>query len=98
MLTQLNREFPTVSLLDIAPFCVRWVRFWTQVSRALEVMVVLVTACGILLLLAQVQVGMRQRYQELVVWRTLGAGKSLLRTTLWAEFALLGWFPGLWRR
>ena len=32
-----------------------------QVSRALEVMVVLVTACGMLLLLAQVQVGMHQR-------------------------------------
>jgi putative ABC transport system permease protein len=44
----------------------------SQVSRALEVMVVLVTACGVLLLLAQVQVGMRQRHQELVVWRTLG--------------------------
>ena len=51
--------------------------------------------CGILLLLAQVQVGMRQRYQELVVWRTLGAGKSLLRTTLWAEFALLGVVSGI---
>ncbi len=60
-----------------------------QVSRALEVMVVLVTACGMLLLLAQVQVGMRQRHQELVVWRTLGAGKKLLRTTLWCEFAML---------
>ncbi len=34
-----------------------------QVSRALEVMVVLVTACGMLLLLAQVQVGMRQRHR-----------------------------------
>lgn len=67
----------------------------TQVSRALEVMVVLVTACGVLLLLAQVQVGMRQRHQELVVWRTLGAGKTLLRTTLWAEFALLGVVSGL---
>lgn len=42
-------------------------------------MVGTVTACGVLLLLAQVQVGMRQRHQELVVWRTLGAGKSLLR-------------------
>ncbi len=48
------------------------------------------TACGVLLLLAQVQVGMRQRHQELVVWRTLGAGKSLLRATLWAEFAPAG--------
>ncbi|QIJ50330.1 putative ABC transporter permease subunit YbbP [Raoultella ornithinolytica] len=95
LLTQLNREFPTVSLLDIGAILRQVGQVLTQVSRALEVMVVLVTACGILLLLAQVQVGMRQRYQELVVWRTLGAGKSLLRTTLWAEFALLGGGAGI---
>ena len=45
--------------------------------------------------LAQVQVGMRQRHQELVVYRTLGAGKRLLRMTLWSEFALLGLVAGL---
>lgn len=95
LLTQLNRKFPTVSLLDIGAILRQVGQVLTQVSRALEVMVVLVTACGILLLLAQVQVGMRQRYQELVVWRTLGAGKSLLRTTLWAEFALLGVVSGI---
>ncbi len=95
LLSQLNREFPTVSLLDIGAILRQVGQVLTQVSRALEVMVVLVTACGILLLLAQVQVGMRQRYQELVVWRTLGAGKSLLRTTLWAEFALLGVVSGI---
>jgi putative ABC transport system permease protein len=61
-----------------------------QVSRALEVMVVLVTICGVLLLLAQVQVGMRQRHQELVVYRTLGAGKRLLRMTLWARVCPAG--------
>ncbi|HAT3633610.1 TPA: ABC transporter permease [Raoultella ornithinolytica] len=95
LLTQLNREFPTVSLLDIGAILRQVGQVLMQVSRALEVMVVLVTACGILLLLAQVQVGMRQRHQELVVWRTLGAGKSLLRTTLWAEFALLGVVSGI---
>ena len=95
MLTQLNREFPTVSLLDIGAILRQVGQVLTQVSRALEVMVVQVTACGVLLLLAQVQVGMRQRHQELVVWRTLGAGKTLLRTTLWAEFALLGVVSGL---
>ncbi|WP_049057070.1 putative ABC transporter permease subunit YbbP, partial [Klebsiella aerogenes] len=95
MLTQLNREFPTVSLLDIGAILRQVGQILTQVSRALEVMVVLVTVCGVLLLLAQVQVGMRQRHQELVVWRTLGAGKTLLRTTLWAEFALLGVVSGL---
>ncbi|HBW4183623.1 TPA: ABC transporter permease [Klebsiella pneumoniae] len=95
MLTQLNREFPTVSLLDIGGILRQVGQVLSQVSRALEVMVGLVTACGVLLLLAQVQVGMRQRHQELVVWRTLGAGKSLLRATLWAEFALLGLVSGL---
>jgi len=95
MLTQLNREFPTVSLLDIGAILKQVGQVLEQVSRALEVMVVLVTACGLLLLLAQVQVGMRQRHQELVVYRTLGASKSLLRTTLWCEFALLGLVSGL---
>jgi len=95
MLTQLNREFPTVSLLDIGAILRQVGQVLEQVSRALEVMVVLVTACGVLLLLAQVQVGMRQRHQELVVYRTLGAGKRLLRTTLWCEFAVLGFVSGL---
>ena len=95
VLTQLNREFPTVSLLDIGAILRQVGQVLEQVSRALEVMVVLVTACGVLLLLAQVQVGMRQRHQELVVYRTLGAGKSLLRRTLWCEFAVLGLVSGL---
>nr|WP_318382586.1 putative ABC transporter permease subunit YbbP [uncultured Enterobacter sp.] len=95
MLTQLNREFPTISLLDIGAILKQVGQVLEQVSRALEVMVVLVTGCGVLLLLAQVQVGMRQRHQELVVYRTLGAGKKLLRTTLWCEFALLGFVSGL---
>jgi putative ABC transport system permease protein len=95
LLTQLNRTFPTVSLLDIGAILRQVGQVLEQVSRALEVMVVLVTACGVLLLLAQVQVGMRQRHQELVVYRTLGAGKRLLRTMLWCEFAVLGLVSGL---
>ncbi|AKP34630.1 putative ABC transporter permease subunit YbbP [Yersinia aleksiciae] len=94
-LTQLNRQFPTLSLLDIGAMLKQVGQVLQQVSRALEVMVVLVMICGTLLLLAQVQVGMRQRRQELVVYRTLGASKRLLRGTLWWEFALLGLVAGL---
>ncbi|MCX8962468.1 ABC transporter permease [Erwinia psidii] len=95
LLTQLNRQFPTLSLLDIGTILRQIGQVLAQVSRALEIMVVLVTACGVLLLLAQVQVGMRQRRQELMVWRTLGASKKLLRGTLWCEFALLGMVSGV---
>ena len=45
--------------------------------------------------MAQVQVGMQQRRQELRVYRTLGAGMRLLRRTLWSEFALLGLVSGI---
>lgn len=95
LLIQLNREFPTISVLDIGAIIKQVAQVLEQVSRALEVMVILVTACGLLLLLAQVQVGMRQRHQELVVYRTLGASGKLLGRTLWWEFALLGLVSGL---
>jgi putative ABC transport system permease protein len=95
MLTQLNREFPTVTLLDIGAILQQIGQVLGQVSRALEVMVMLVTVCGLLLLFAQVQVGMRQRHQEMAVCRTLGASKMLLRRTLWCEFAALGAVAGL---
>jgi putative ABC transport system permease protein len=94
MLTQLNREFPTISLLDIGAILQQVGQVLSQVSRALEVMVILVTACGVLLLLAQVQVGMRQRYQELVVWRTWGPEVSAAYHAV-AEFALLGVVSGV---
>jgi len=95
LLAQLNRAFPTLSLLDIGSIMRQIGLVLTQVSQALEIMVVLVTFCGVLLLLAQIQVGMHQRRQELVVCRTLGAGKRLLRATLWCEFALLGVVSGV---
>lgn len=95
LLAQLNRAFPTLSLLDIGSILRQVGQVLTQVSQALEIMVVLVTACGVLLLLAQIQVGMRQRRQELVVYRTLGASKKLLRGTLWSEFAILGLVSGV---
>lgn len=95
LLTQLTRTFPTVGVLDIRAILHQVGAVLAQVSRALEVMVALVTLCGVLLLLAQVQVGMQQRRQELVVWRTLGAGKRLLRRSLWWEFLALGAVSGL---
>ncbi|MDF7650298.1 ABC transporter permease [Erwiniaceae bacterium L1_54_3] len=95
LLAQLNRAFPTLSLLDVGSMLKQIGQVLAQVSQALEIMVVLVTVCGVLLLLAQIQVGMRQRRQELVVYRTLGASKRLLRGTLWCEFALLGVVSGI---
>ncbi|NHB90726.1 putative ABC transporter permease subunit YbbP [Photorhabdus cinerea] len=94
LLTELNRQFPTLSLLDTGAMIKQIQDILQQVGKALEVMVGLVMVCGILLLLAQIQVGMHRRQLELVVYRTLGASKQLLRRTLWSEFALLGLMAG----
>ncbi|WP_159566469.1 putative ABC transporter permease subunit YbbP [Budvicia diplopodorum] len=94
-LVQLNRQFPTLSLMDIGNILKQITLVFQQVGEALKAMVALVIVCGTLLLLAQVQVGMRQRRQELVVYRTLGAGNRLLRHTLWSEFALIGLAAGI---
>ncbi len=56
MLTQPNASFPTVSLLDIGGDPETGGTGAEQVSRALEVMAVPVTLCGMLPLLARVQV------------------------------------------
>ncbi|MEE8727627.1 MAG: putative ABC transporter permease subunit YbbP [Rahnella inusitata] len=94
-ITQFNRQFPTVSMMDIGSILRQVGQVLQQVSRALEVMVILVMLCGGLLLLAQIQVGMRQRRQELIVYRTLGASKKMLHRTLWCEFAVLGLVAGI---
>ncbi|MTC55479.1 MULTISPECIES: putative ABC transporter permease subunit YbbP [Providencia] len=95
LLTQLSHQYPTINVLDTGAIITQIQQILQQVSQALEVMVVLVIFCGLLLLLAQIQVGMSQRERELVVYRTLGASKKLMRRTLWSEFALLGLMAGL---
>lgn len=95
LLAQLNQRFPELTVLDMGGILQQIEQVLTEVGRALQIMVVLVTAAGILLLLAQIQVGMLQRRQELRVYRTLGASKRLLQGTLWFEFTLLGGMSGL---
>ncbi|EKS7812755.1 putative ABC transporter permease subunit YbbP [Edwardsiella piscicida] len=94
LLAELNRRFPTLTLVDMGALLLQARQILDQVGRALEVMVLLVVLCGVLLLLAQVQVGMEQRRQELQIYRILGASRRVLRRTLYAEFMLLGLAAG----
>lgn len=95
-LAELNRRFPTLTLVDMGALLLQARQILDQVGRALEVMVLLVVLCGVLLLLAQMQVGMDQRRQELQIYRILGASRRVLRRTLYAEFMLLGLPQARW--
>lgn len=92
---QLVREFPTVSLIDVDDLIARLTTISAQVSRALAVMLGLVTAAALLVLLAQTQASLATRRNELVLMRTLGAPGPLLSRMLGWELMLTGALAGL---
>lgn len=94
-LIDFNRHYPTIMLMDINDILTQIASLLAQITQTLELIVLLVLLCGILLLSAQLQVGMQQRRQELRVYRILGAKIKLLRTTLWSEFFMIGTVSGL---
>lgn len=95
LLLALTKEYPSVTLLDIDSIVTQIHRILSQVSLALEVMVAMVIICGVLLMFAQLQVGLAQRRKELTVFRVLGAKAGLLKRSLFYEFATIGMMVGV---
>ncbi|WP_421177420.1 ABC transporter permease [Aeromonas jandaei] len=91
----LIRHHPTVSLIDVDDLIVRLTRVSEQVSRALALMLGLVTVAALLVLLTQTQASMAQRRRELLLMRTLGAGSALLGKMLRWELVASGLLAGL---
>ncbi|WAG14837.1 FtsX-like permease family protein [Aeromonas hydrophila] len=92
---ELIRRHPTVSLIDVDDLIVRLTAVSDQVSRALGLMLGLVTVAALLVLLTQTQASMAHRRRELLLMRTLGAGSELLRKMLRWELVAGGLLAGL---
>lgn len=92
---ELIRRHPTVSLIDVDDLIVRLTAVSDQVSRALGLMLGLVTVAALLVLLTQTQASMAHRHRELLLMRTLGAGSELLRKMLRWELVASGLLAGL---
>lgn len=92
---ELIRRYPTVSLIDVDDLIVRLTAVSDQVSRALGLMLGLVTVAALLVLLTQTQASMAHRRRELLLMRTLGAGSELLRKMLRWELVASGLLAGL---
>lgn len=92
---ELIRRHPTVSLIDVDDLIVRLTAVSDQVSRALGLVLGLVTVAALLVLLTQTQASMAHRRRELLLMRTLGAGSELLRKMLRWELVASGLLAGL---
>lgn len=94
-LTELIRQVPTLSLIEVDAMIDQLRSIIGQVSLAVEFILALVLIAGLMVLIASVQASLDERLRESAILRALGAQKSLVRGALLIEFGTLGWLSGL---
>ncbi|MFY0664768.1 MAG: hypothetical protein JXQ97_09080 [Natronospirillum sp.] len=94
-LNSLLRQVPTLSVIEVDALIEQIQGIIAQVTLAIEFILVLVLASGLLVLIAGIQSSLDTRFRESAVLRTMGASASLVRGTLWVEFGALGALAGL---
>lgn len=94
-LTQLLRQFPTLSVIEIDEVMAQVQRIVERITLAVEVVLVLVLLAGALVLIASIQSSMDERLREFGLLRALGAGRRRILGALVIEFAALGLFAGI---
>ncbi|NRA84555.1 MAG: FtsX-like permease family protein [Gammaproteobacteria bacterium] len=95
LLTRLLQDYPTVSIIKVNRIIKKLRQIIDQVSLALTYIMLLVICDRTLVLLVQVQVSYQQRHQDLVILRTLGASKKLLKRAIAIEFLIIGALAGI---
>jgi putative ABC transport system permease protein len=91
----LVKQHPGVTVIELDAIMNQVKIILTQVTIAVEYVMLFVLLAGITVLLAALQSSMDERLHNTTILRTLGARKDYIRKTLLAEFCLLGLFAGI---
>ncbi len=89
------QQFPTAIVLELTDVVARIRDVITQVTQGLELILVLVLACGVMVLFASIGVSFDERLRENAILRTLGSSKKVIIGALTVEYASLGAISGL---
>jgi putative ABC transport system permease protein len=92
---ELVRQFPNITVIDVAALLRQLQATLDQVTRAVEVVFGFALLAGLVVLYAALQASAGERRHELAVLRALGGRRRQLRHALVAEFAALGAIAGL---
>ena len=84
------REFPNVSVIDLALILDTVDAILNKVSFVIRFMASFTVLTGIVVLIASVLTGRYQRMQESILLRTLGASRGQVQKILLTEYLLLG--------
>ncbi len=95
VLNQLGRDYPTVTLLDFRTMGERVQSMLVQISWSLSVLAALGVISGILLIFTLLRLSLKQRQNEITLYRTLGAGRKRISRTLWSEYGVMAAAAGL---
>lgn len=86
----LAKNHPTVSLLDIRTIGQNIQAILSQMTLSISTFAMLGVLSGLLLILTLLRLSIKQRTDEIRLYRTLGSSKRQITHTLWAEYGMIG--------
>lgn len=92
---ELVQRFPAALVIELGEIIDRIRDVIDRVTLGLEMILLLVLACGGLVLFAAIGVSFDERLRESAVLRTLGSSRKIVAGALAVEFAVLGAIAGL---
>ena len=95
VLNEMVKQFPNVTVIDIAAIMQHIRDIISRVSLAVEYIFFFTLLTGIMVLYAGIQSTHDERLLENAIMRTLGANKKQIMQALWAEFICMGILAGL---
>jgi putative ABC transport system permease protein len=94
-LNDLLNAHPTMTVIEIDALIEQVQRIISQVTLAIELVLVLIVGSGGLVLLTSIQASMDERMKQHAILRTLGASRRLVLGSVAIEFCALGFFAGI---
>lgn len=92
---EMVQRFPTAIVLELTDVVSRIRDVITRVTQGLELILLLVLACGAMVLFASIGVSFDERLRENAILRTLGSSKRVILGALTVEYVALGLVSGL---
>ncbi len=94
-ISEMVQRFPTAIVLELTDVVSRIRDVIQRVTQGLELILMLVLACGAMVLFASIGVSFDERLRENAILRTLGSSKKVILGALAVEYAALGFVSGL---